>query len=184
MAYGDARRRIRWRRRAAPATGFRGGNQASTTPACTTNLLNAACAGPRRPLDPFLAAFVKWLRRGDRPRAAFRPWWLGKLWGGACLGGLAELHIQWEVAPKPVGLSARTDNGEAARRPDVTSRAAIMDLLMPGPSHPQNVAVAMFVCGFQFRMIETRGLCISDRAHDQSRSYPGGVKTTRARSQC
>ena len=53
----------RWRRRAAPATGVRGGNQASTTPACTTNLLNAACAGPRRPLDPFLAAFVKWLRR-------------------------------------------------------------------------------------------------------------------------
>jgi len=43
------------------------------------------------------------------------------------LGRLAELHVQWEVAPEPVALSARTGNGEAARRLDVTSKEATMD---------------------------------------------------------
>lgn len=43
------------------------------------------------------------------------------------LVGLAELHVQWEVAPGPVVLSACTGNGEAARRLDVTCMEVNME---------------------------------------------------------
>jgi hypothetical protein len=40
---------------------------------------------------------------------------------------LAELHVQWEVAPEPAALSACTGNDEAARRLEISAMEEMMD---------------------------------------------------------